>query len=578
MPTPLYTTPPAKLDFRLGSEFTAPDADVLGATAEDAWIHSPTPAIARMAELSRAQGEYRLPETREGRRAAISGKGPLDFVFGTGVGYHMSQQEALEDVGVGRLKLKIPRSGITRGALDILIQRKSEENEREQIFQRARGGLGMGAARLGVGLGTTILDPLNVASAFIPFVAPARVAARLARQRGAVGRAGVRARVGAVEGAAGAAVIEPLIISAAAADQADYDLQDTMLNIAFGAVAGGGLHAGFGAVGDLRRATRAKGTAVEALDLAGHELREDLGRSSISQMVDGRLVNVEVVGNFTPVRAVDRQIYIPGKGPQTITQDVEVLARALDPEVMQRFDRLTREKEALRVEIEEGKDARADLAEEQVSEFDAEIEQLEARLEGATKRNQKKIQKRIDDTKTAREEVLSSVLAQDTDSMALKRQKLLALDEQQRDLAPGVTKIRQEAQAQADAEARVIPGEEPRFRVEKAFEVDRDFDAVSAAERTFDSENVRLADHDAAFEAAERVRLAGDDTDPVAMIDEEATETQRQYDQALERTGLTDEEIAGMDRDTTDALELVDDIGTYRKALEAGEVCMGRRG
>jgi hypothetical protein len=576
MVTPLITTAPSSLDYRVSTEFTAPLVDVLGAEASEAWIHSPMSAIGRTLELSQAAGEYRLPETREGRRDAIYG-GEMDFVQGTGTGYHMSQQEALSDADADRLKLKIPVSGITRGALDILIDRKTEENTRKDIMARARGGFATGAARLGVGLGVTFLDPLNVASAFVPVVGPARVATALARQSGRIGRAGVRARVGATEGAVGAAIIEPVILSAAAADQADYDLQDSMLNIAFGTVAGGGLHMGFGAIGDsLRR--RRMGRAVEALDLAGHEVREELGRSAISQMVDGRLVDVEVVGNFTPVKPVDRQIYIPGKGEQTITQDADVLARTINPDLMQRFDRIEREKAGLRVEIEEGKDARAALAEEQVAEFDLEIERLEARLEGATKRNQKKLQKRIDDANVAREDVLSSVLARDTDSMALKRQKLLALDAQQRDMLPEVNRVRQEAQARADAEARTIPGEEPSFRVERAFEVDRDFDAVAAAERTFDPERVRLADHDAAREAFDRVRLAGDDTDPVARIDEEAAATQQEYDQALERTGLTDEDIAGMDQDTADAMELVDDMTTYRKALEAGETCMARRG
>ena len=85
---------------------------------------------------------------------------------------------------------------------------------------------------------------------------------------GALARAGIRARVGAMEGAVGAAMLEPLIYAGAQTANADYDLNDTLANIAFGSVFGGGLHVIGGAVGDRIRAP-----AIEAQRRADAEFR-----------------------------------------------------------------------------------------------------------------------------------------------------------------------------------------------------------------------------------------------------------------------------------------------------------------
>lgn len=146
--------------------------------------------------------------------------------------------------------------------LRILADRKSKELKRSYILARAQGGVLAGAGRLGIQLATSFLDPLAIASAFVPVVGEARYGAMLAKASGALGRAGVRAGVGAVEGAVGAAVVEPIIYAAKSQEQADYALADSMLNIALGGVFGGGLHAVGGAVGDAIRAARSQAPQV----------------------------------------------------------------------------------------------------------------------------------------------------------------------------------------------------------------------------------------------------------------------------------------------------------------------------
>lgn len=146
--------------------------------------------------------------------------------------------------------------------LRILASRKQAELKRSYILSRAEGGFAQGAGRLGIQLATSFLDPLAIATAFVPVVGEARYTAMLAKAGGALGRAGVRVGVGAAEGAVGAALVEPIIYAAKAQEQADYSLADSMLNIALGGVFGGGLHAVGGAIGDIGRTARE--TAAQA--------------------------------------------------------------------------------------------------------------------------------------------------------------------------------------------------------------------------------------------------------------------------------------------------------------------------
>ena len=92
---------------------------------------------------------------------------------------------------------------------------------------------------LGVGLVASMLDPINIGSAFVPVVNTARFASLAARY----GKNSARALTGAVEGAVGATLVEPLILTAAAVEQdKDYNLYDSFMNVVFGTALGGGLH------------------------------------------------------------------------------------------------------------------------------------------------------------------------------------------------------------------------------------------------------------------------------------------------------------------------------------------------
>ena len=147
-----------------------------------------------------------------------------------------------------------------QSVVDIMVDSKIEENERKSIMSRGpegsfnplSGGFYVGAAKLAVGIGVSFLDPINIGASFIPVVGQTRFAQIVARTGLKTGRA-VR---GAVEGAVGATLLEPLIYSTAQKIQADYDLVDSFMNIGFGTILGTGLHVGAGALKDIGTAQK----------------------------------------------------------------------------------------------------------------------------------------------------------------------------------------------------------------------------------------------------------------------------------------------------------------------------------
>lgn len=201
--------------------------DSVFAAGEEALLASPVSSIARMDELRSAKQSGRQIGADDAR-AQIESRGLKGH-------------------------LTIPEQGVTQDYLDILINRKEEELRRGELIASAPQGFGAGSARFGASFVASMFDPINVASAFVPVVGQARYLKWLGAAKGIAGRTAVRAGVGATEGLAGAALVEPLIAMAKDEEQADYDMADSLANIAFGTVFGGGLHVVGGAGGDLYR-------------------------------------------------------------------------------------------------------------------------------------------------------------------------------------------------------------------------------------------------------------------------------------------------------------------------------------
>ena len=223
--------------------------DYLGAAAGDAWEGLPTVALGRLGEMAAlsAQATGTDVELDENGTPVISHeRRPMSI---------LPTEEQASIIDAHGLKGQImPQPGYSRDMLDVVMERKKAELARQATREAAPGIY----APLGFAteLGISLFDPINVASAFVPVVGEARVLSMLGRASGALGRAGVRAGVGTVEGAVGAAMIEPVIALAQTQQQADYDMSDALGNIAFGAAFGAALHPAAGAVGDWLRSRR----------------------------------------------------------------------------------------------------------------------------------------------------------------------------------------------------------------------------------------------------------------------------------------------------------------------------------
>ncbi len=248
--------------------------DSVMASGEDALLASPVSSAQRMGELSAAEEGVALPA--EDARAQIDSAGLTGHLI-------------------------VPDQGVTQPYLDILIDRKREEQKRAELIASAPQGVGPGAARFGAMFAASMLDPVNVATAYVPVVSQARYLRWLGKAGGFAGRAGVRAGVGAAEGVVGAALVEPVIAYAKDQEQADYDMADSLANVAFGTVFGGGLHVVGGAGADAVRGLRGKGQPWDVK--AAPELEptpEPAPAPRGPRVVDGALVHVP----RTPVASV----------------------------------------------------------------------------------------------------------------------------------------------------------------------------------------------------------------------------------------------------------------------------------
>lgn len=275
----------------------------MGAAFEQSWTEAPLDSIWRDRELRLAnvgQGEVKYTYTNPlmGRDIEVTETKPKK---------RLSTDEAKEQIKQTGLPLSVPEASYTQKALDIIIERKQSELLRKDQMDRAKG-IVPAVGQFTAMLAAQVVDPINVAASFVPVVGPARYTAMMAKATTAGARALTRLKVGAVEGVAGAAIVEPFVYRATQREQADYTMYDSMLNIGLGAVMGAGLHAGFGAVGDLIRkgvrpdvataTVKPTGETPRFVANAAPETREAMFKSSIAQELEGRPTNVEAVGNF----------------------------------------------------------------------------------------------------------------------------------------------------------------------------------------------------------------------------------------------------------------------------------------
>lgn len=256
--------------------------DVLGATLDETFYYNPLNAADRFFE-------QKLGEGQRGR---------------------IMTPDEYADSPYFREGIDVGPEGIKEGLAKLLAERQDKRDAFNLTLSRSKGGYTLGAMQFGTALAGSLLDPLSVASAFVPVVSTARAATFAARY----GKNGGRFVAGAVDGVAGAALLEPIVAGQAVLEQdRDYGLMDSFLNVTFGGVMGGGLHVGFGKISDRINASRqdVKDTALTTAVAQAAEGQEisagNLHTTTVNLAADDVIRRARAVKEYDPTtRAVER--------------------------------------------------------------------------------------------------------------------------------------------------------------------------------------------------------------------------------------------------------------------------------
>lgn len=201
---------------------------------------------------------------------------------------------------------------LTDTAAAQLAESYDTRQKRNAIINSGRGGFFQGTGQFGVGLVASMLDPLAIGASFIPVVGQARYANMVAKH----GRTPARLMKGGVEGAVGAVAVEPIVLGVATYEQnKDYTLANSLMNVVFGTVMGGGLHAVAGKVGD-------------ALSKTPATTRQRLAETAVGQAVTGQEINVTPIMRADPTLR-DSDFNIPAEQLNTMQLKVRELASQL---------------------------------------------------------------------------------------------------------------------------------------------------------------------------------------------------------------------------------------------------------
>lgn len=562
-------------------EIEAPMSDVLGTSFSEGWLYSPVSSLARLRELRQAEGALARDEDAHRSRSPADRRmlprGPTaDELEERGeLTPYVGKEDAKERAKAAGVELEIPEEGVRDAALEILIERKKEENARRSTLARAPEGVTSTVLQFGAGLTASMLDPINVASAFVPVVSTARYGQMLSKARGAAGRAGVRVRAGAIEGAAGATAVEPLVYGAAQAEQADYGMTDSLLNIAFGTVLGGGLHTGAGAIGDSVRKGRPwweaepRGETAERVQSFSHEQRVAAGRSAVAQAVSGRRINVGPAMRFFEEQNRVRPPTIEAARRATIEAESDRMRAQVETDASQRMtteelDGMRRQREEIQTQIETldsqlPERTREVQREQKIGAARAEPvarRQIETEREQLTQRRQ-----RLDDEITRGERAATA----EADRAALERGDVPERFREEIETEAGRRYEQTGARAARDPETdQAIAARVPES-MDAAW---RDLKRTARAENESPSP---LADDAVAEEIRTRLAEALDETDQAA-VQQSVTEIEQDLQEVAARIGDDVTEFVA------ETARLTDEAATFREGFQTYAACRMRNG
>lgn len=553
--------------------------DFLAASAEDAFIRGPLSSIFRAVRDRdpNADTPSFVPGLQQYLNPPNDKLAPL-----------VSAEDANERAK--HLGLKFDRP-VREKRLQNLMDRKTAEVSRQAIFRQAEN-----QRTFGLGFMTSLLasaaDPIQLAASFVPVVGAAKWAALAAR----VGKLPARGAVGLVEGAVGSTLVEPIVLGQAIFEQGDYGLYDSLINVAFGTVLGGGLHVAFGGVGEaVGRVSARAGRKLknidqaidrqqgrvplsERIDMASPQTREAALRMTLAELNAGRAARAadDFLALDPSYRATAQAADLRGS-----TSTVALNARASADQTIQ-FD-------IRGVPTEGGIVPHQMSRSEYVAVMSAkETDQVQVRAEiDAKDRAIAKLQNEIETNRNkagnkSRREALAR-LRQERDRLSKTR-----------DLQPGAV---ERAQRQKFAEehrlavSRALDAGEAlpeRILVDHPFQHQRalgeglilpepEFDASRAARRFQDNvdnpENIEIADFEAARRARDEVELREAEANPEraqALADEQ----ELRLNELADGLGIERKEVTAMLKEADDEIAAAKERS---KAVKAAAACETRK-
>lgn len=236
-------------------------------------------------------------------------------------------QSVIDGAGF-KLNIKPTDNEYSESELNVMIDRQRELTIAKDVRDRTPWDFGSPVRGLAM-FGAGIVDPINLATAFVPWTkmvtgVRALEAARLSSS--AVTRFGGRAGLGAIEGGISTAVLEPFYAGMRRSLGDDYDAVDSMANIAFGTAFGGGV-VGLGGVGvdAFRKATGRAAPSDRFRGMNVDEIQQVQALESDVKAARGQFETVEQFNESEVGAALQKRI---DEAPQSVRralgfQDVE---------------------------------------------------------------------------------------------------------------------------------------------------------------------------------------------------------------------------------------------------------------
>jgi len=210
--------------------------------------------------------------------------------FFSNQGEQIAPDELNKKYSFGDFKIDRP---MTDKLAESLYQRKKDELEKQDIIRRGGDGLFRQGLGLATGFATTFVDPLNIGLALVPALGEAKLATNLGFAMNTIRG---RAAAAAISGGLQSALSEVPVWYQARQEYADYQLSDSLMNLAFGTGAG----ATIGALG---------GAFSKWHGTLDNEAKAALSRAAVAQMDEkGSVDLIELIDSSEPVILKEKQL------------------------------------------------------------------------------------------------------------------------------------------------------------------------------------------------------------------------------------------------------------------------------